>query len=357
MKGNFALMKIASINNMSSQTKRSEELTTTISKPSFKGSMALVNFWQMIDNGGKGLQFTVEDMCGTNIERTAFAIINDIKTYNRRKKSYEERRKKGQLRPNEKPPTLMTIKSFPSTMQEGVREFLTGPVMTFAPISILALCKKVMGKSSDIKIKNLINLDNLMKSAIAKAGDEAITDKFIREVVEDLLAKTLDGENEKANAEEIEKLISAFSSYFKTFSEEKQDKKTISASLENVQKVFEQIIKQNKRNYDNSTFLNAKYTIGSNVGQTKFKQYVDYASAYLQDITKNTNKLTIEAVDNFKNNRIGKRILTNLTMFFGTAFLMAKIPEIYTKLSGSINPNGVDIYEQASEMNNAKEVK
>lgn len=348
-------MKINSINNMSSRVKRSEELQTKHNAtPNFKGGMALVNFWQMIDNGGKGLQFTVEDMCGTNIERTAFAIINDIKTYNRRKKSYEERRKQGQLKPGEQAPTLLTIKSFPSTMQEGVREFLTGPVMTFAPISFLMGSKKLMGKSANIKIENIINLSDLMDSTIKNKGNKEISDAFVENVVVDLLNNSLSDSDAKASKEQIDSLINSLKEYIAKANAQKPNKKEIGVALDNLQSTFEKIIKTNTKEYKGSTFLKAKYSLpNKNVGQTNFKQYADYVASYLQDITKEMKEVSLDALEAFKNKKLGHRVFTNLLMFFGTAVLMSKIPEIYTKLSGSINPNGVDVYEQAKEINNA----
>ena len=57
-------MKITSINNPISKQNNKDAKS-----PSFKGGAVdgLVNFWQFVDNGGRALQFTMEDMWGTNI--------------------------------------------------------------------------------------------------------------------------------------------------------------------------------------------------------------------------------------------------------------------------------------------------
>ena len=64
-------MKITSSNNYIQPKNNNKN-----SNPNFKGlTEGAVNFWQIVDNGGRALQFTVEDMTGTNIPRSIKGLL------------------------------------------------------------------------------------------------------------------------------------------------------------------------------------------------------------------------------------------------------------------------------------------
>ena len=104
--------------------------------PNFKGGADfLVNAWRFIDSS-RGIQFTVEDMLGTNFPRTYKGAMAGYKYT-------------GKV-------------NVPALLQEAVREFLTGPTMTAAPVLILSIACKLSGKTANTHAKNIMNLSHLM---------------------------------------------------------------------------------------------------------------------------------------------------------------------------------------------------
>ena len=302
-------------------------------QPSFKGGVdVLTNFWQFVDNGGRALQFTVEDMLGTNIPRSVKGATAGYKYT-------------GKI-------------NIPALLQEAIREFLTGPTMCVAPVAILAIATKMTGKTANTHMENIINLSHIMNSL---AGDEKLTkdtfeNTFFTNAAKDLLEHTI-GKLD-ANDEAIEKLASKIKEYSAT-----TNKKTSADLLEKLQKLFEQIVKERKDSYQNTDFLMAKYSINSagQEGMTKFKNYVNYITSYAKDYAKknadnsNNIKITNETISNFKKSWLGKRFVTVASMFFITGILMSFIPKIYTWASGGVNPNASAIYNEAKK--NDKEAK
>ena len=123
-------MKIPSIRSVNEQ----QNISNNSQKTSFTGGVdALVNFWQFVDNS-RALQFTVEDMLGTNIPRTYKGAMAGYKYT-------------GEI-------------NLPALLQEAIREFLTGPTMCLAPIAVLALAKN-SGNSANTHIENIRNLTTL----------------------------------------------------------------------------------------------------------------------------------------------------------------------------------------------------
>ena len=331
-------MKLSPINgspiagSKSNNNKKSENLLNKNQQTSFRGGVdALTNFWQFIDNGGRALQFTVEDMTGTNIPRSIKGAMAGYKYT-------------GKI-------------NVPAFLQEFIREFLTGPTMCVSPVAILALATRATGKSANTHMENIINLSHIME-ALPKENipKETFEDKFYTNAVKDLLEHTI-GKLD-ANDEAIEKLASKIKEYSAT-----TNKKTSADLLEKLQKLFEQIVKERKDSYQNTDFLMAKYSINSagQEGMTKFKNYVNYITSYAKDYAKknadnsNNIKITNETISNFKKSWLGKRFVTVASMFFITGILMSFIPKIYTWASGGVNPNASAIYNEAKK--NDKEAK
>ena len=335
-------MRISAINNnIPKQTDNKNNEQT-----SFKGGVdALINFWQFVDNGGRALQFTVEDMFGTNFPRTYKGAMAGY--------SYTHKI------------------NFAAVRQEGIREFLTGPTMCVAPIVILALAKKA-GKTVDTHTENIFNLSYLMQQA-ASNKNSINEDDFYATVLRDLITKT---SGKEAIDSDVTDLLKAFKKYKdeanilnnKELLKErgkKEAKKTVAEAFSNLQDVFESIIKRNKDSYQNTDFTMAKYSINNagKEGATKFKNYVEYITAYAQDFAKKFSKdgnmldATKENINNFKNSFLGKRVIAFISMFAITGVLMSFIPKIYTWASGGVNPNASAIYDEAGKNKKEKEVK
>ena len=347
-------MKLNSINNyraINNNNNNNNNNSTNNNRKNvpFKGiANNLAAFWQMVDNGGRAAQFTVEDMTGTNFPRSIKGAMAGYKYT-------------GKI-------------NIPAFLQEAIREFLTGPTMCVTPVVILATAKKLCGKSANIKVENIENFSDIMLNV--KTGAKGDVEKeFFNNVSSDLLKNTI-GEGVQVPQEAIDEISAGLENYHKIVTTPKTkakglfkkspEKQQAAEALSGLQSSFESIVKKLKPNYSNTDFLNAKYTLkNSSQGQTKFKNYADYASSYIEDFTrKNTAdsivNISPRTIGQFKKSLVGNRIMVIAAMFGITGFLMSFIPKLYTLASGGVNPNASAIYNEADKKNsttNEKEAK
>lgn len=316
-------MKLSSINSINHNNRSINNNNNKNNNQSvnFKGvnvAEGLVHFWQFVDNGGRALQFTVEDMTGTNIPRSI----------------------KGAKAGSE----LTGKVNIPALLQEALREFLTGPTMCVMPVVILNAAIKLTGKTANTHSENIRNLSYLMEQTKPAAGQN-LDKAFFETTVTDMLQKTTG--KQEIKKEYVDKLVKGIENY-KNTGDKKQSKKLLSE----LQKTFENIVKETKDDYKGTNFLHAKYSIsGSKEGATSFKNYVGYITSYAEDFAKkfgtDAKGVTSENIASFKSSWLGKRALTVLGMVFITGVLMTQIPKIYTKASGKVNPNASAIYDEA----------
>ncbi len=312
-------MKITSINTSSSNNSRHKQNFTGVSD-------SLVKFWQVIDNGGRALQFTVEDMCGTNLPRS----------YKGAMAGYKYTKKINAL----------------ALLQEAVREFLTGPTMCLMPVAILKIAKTTMGETANTHIENIKNLSYIMQNTKFASGENFQKD-FISHVIEDAISNTA-GIN-TLNKDEVASLTDSIMHYA-IFNGKKKDKKAL---LSEIDKMFQAVIKKHKASYANTDFSEVKYSLSPfSKGSTKFKNYVEYAVNFSKDFSKkylsggNIPDNIKSKIVSFRNSWLGKRAVVIACMIGITGCAMSFIPKLYTLVSGSVNPNAKDIYKEAEKKNN-----
>ena len=330
-------MKLNAINNINSKQNIKNNINNNAKNSknvNFTGAgEALVGFWKFIDSS-RGIQFTFEDMIGTNIPRTWKGARAGYK--------YTGKINKAAL------------------AQEFIREFLTGPTMTFAPVGILAAIVGLSGKPARTHRENMDNLSYIAQQHLAKnTTPENFKQDFITEVVKDTLKQTT---KEEVHQEDVATLVDGIMEFSKKTNSAKtrKEKKAAKGYMEELQKTFEGIVKARKQDYKDTNFQLAKYTIGKNAqGETKtgakhFTDYVEFMTSYVQDYAKkhqknNTIDLSDDTIKSFKRNWFGKRALTLASMILLTGTLMSFIPKIYTFFSGKENPNGQGVYAEAQK--------
>ncbi len=317
-KGKKFFMKVTSINYTQPRS--------TNNNPNFKGiTQGLVDFWQFVDNGGRALQFTVEDMTGTNIPRSVKGLLAGKKYtghYN-----------------------------IPAFLQEAIREFLTGPTMCLVPFGVITLAKKIGGKSANIETKNMRNLSYLLSEKTVKQEGQSLEDAFYHTVVKDMLDKS----TEKDVAQDA---VDGMVELFKKLGNN-TDKKEEGNILGEIQNYFEGTVKSLKDDYKETSFLDTKYTTevldkqtGKQViGSNNVRNYANYATSYIKDITKKFGEtISKEQIRNFCTSKQAYRLFTTIGgMIMLTGVLMCQIPKIYTKVTGLVNPNARAIYDEAKK--------
>ena len=169
-------MKISSVNNAISANRSSNA--------SFRGvADTLVNFWQFVDNGGRAVQFTAEDMCGTNLPRSIKGAMAGIQY------THE-----------------INVFAF---LQEFVREFLTGPTMCITPWLIISLAKKAY-KSANTHNENIENLSYIMnqfgsEERQAAQSVDSVKSAFFDKVSRDMLVQTIGKED--VSKDDVESIV------------------------------------------------------------------------------------------------------------------------------------------------------
>lgn len=333
-----SLMKLTAINNnqirqkINSDKNNNHKISRNTNKNiNFTGFADFATvFWNFVDKGGRGLQFTVEDMLGTNFPRTYQGAMAGYEYTHQINWNY--------------------------LWQEGIREFLTGPTMTLAPIAILAIITKMSGNSANIHRKNISNLSYLTsKLPKENINEETFRFNLTKTAVEDMLTQTTKRQADEADIKSITEGIIKYGDQARK-AKTKFQKKEANKTLEGLGSSFEQIIKSTKENLSNTSFNTVKYSsYGSEIGEANFKNYVKFIDAFTQDYAKkNIDKkgminLGQEAIENFKNSCRIKRFGTIAAMIFLTGYVMSFIPKLYTLASGGTNPAGKAIYAEAKK--------
>lgn len=109
------------------------------SNPSFKGDF-LINCWDAIGRGGFASSFVVQDVCGSCIPRTAYAL-------NRNKE-------------------ITHKNNYLAAGETAIREVLTGPGMVSVPMLVLAASHKISGSANSVPMENIAPFSDEMKKIL-----------------------------------------------------------------------------------------------------------------------------------------------------------------------------------------------
>ena len=323
-------MKTSSVNNTINS--RNNQY---YSKTNFRGGLtnALVKLDAAMKNS-RAIQFTVEDMCGTNFPRSYKGLTAGYK--------YSHK---------------LNIKAF---LQEATREFLTGPTMCLVPFFIISSCKKSTGGTSNMHLENINNLSGmLMQQKDGVKGNEEVVNEFLKSVSSDVLNSSV---GKDVDSDSINALASKLKEYVSAISADKPLKADKKRALANVQETFQNILKSSADDYSKTDFLTASYTkfnskgekLSGVLGSTSSSNYFEYVGNFIKDfVSKNSSeekiKLNSDVTRMYRNSWLGKRAVIIACMFFITGVLMSLIPKLYTALSGKTNPNAVAIYNEADK--------
>ena len=118
----------------------------------------LVKFWEAVERGGLAASFTIQDMLGTNIPRTWAAkdVGKDITGKN----------------------------NWGAVLENGLREFLTGPSMFLVPAGVLAASSKYGGKSHGVPVQTIKDFGEIISNSnIDVTNKEAFKKSFYESVL------------------------------------------------------------------------------------------------------------------------------------------------------------------------------
>ena len=310
---------------------------------SFRGATdALVRFWEGVDRGGLAASFTIQDMLGTNIPRTWAAkdVGKDLTGKN----------------------------NWGAVVENGLREFLTGPSMFVVPGGVLYASTKFGAKSNAVPVQTIKDFAEIIKkSNIDTTSKEAFKKSFYESVLECVFSN-FDGIKDIENL--AQKGIDIDDYIAQILKMESAKEKGLINNIKNVsmpdskEEILEGIIKKfvtdkkaNTTGYPN--FLKALITDTSADKAAKYEvkigdlidRMIKYSDDLYESLGKQKGSLD-DILESFTKSRMGSRFATNILMGVFTAAAMWFIPRIYTV--NKTNPETDPVRQKASELKGDK---
>ena len=147
-------MKVRNIENSAASGSKNNSYSrkNPAANTSFTGvTDGLIKFWEGVDRGGLAASFTVQDMLGTNIPRT-WAARNVGKEYTGKN-------------------------NWTAVLENGLREFLTGPSMFVVPGAVLYGSMRYAGKANGVPVQTIKDFGDIVSQNLDKI-DTSSVEKF-----------------------------------------------------------------------------------------------------------------------------------------------------------------------------------
>ena len=372
-------MKVRSVDNTIIQRKKDAQSTVPVAlrtvkndsfsstlaynnTPSFKGmdpTTCLIDMWAAIARGGLAAPFTVQDMLGTNFPRT-FAALDRNKD-------------------------ITGKNNYKAAVEVAIREFTTGPSMFVIPALVLAGASGFSGEANRVPKDTIAVFSNIMKgtmnglqenkfkgvdfssmtTAEAQEACKTIKEAFYSDVFKGIFAQYNKGDSNIDIKEYVDLMMKAehpdtpkrnfymsmFNKKVSVLGKEVDSKDEIISQLSTK---FVADKKAHTKGWGN--FLTAKIIPNgkefdiSHIAADMKNFTDDFARQYVTTQRKNSNggRVILEKfIDNFRNARMGSRVLTNVFMVVATGAFMCIIPKLYTR--NKTNPETDAIYEQVNQ--------
>lgn len=347
------------------RTVKNDSFTSTLAynnTPSFKGmdpTTCLIDMWAAIARGGLAASFTVQDMLGTNFPRT-FAALDRNKD-------------------------ITGKNNYKAAVEVAIREFTTGPSMFVIPALVLAGASGFSGEANRVPKDTIAVFSNIMKgtmnglqenkfkgvdfssmtTAEAQEACKTIKEAFYSDVFKGIFAQYNEGGSNIDIKEYVDLMMKAehpdtpkrnfymsmFNKKVSVLGKEVDSKDEIISQLSTK---FVADKKAHTKGWGN--FLTAKIIPNgkefdiSHIAADMKNFTDDFARQYVTTQRKNSNggRVILEKfIDNFRNARMGSRVLTNILMVVATGAFMCIIPKLYTR--NKTNPETDAIYEQVNQ--------
>lgn len=335
--------------------------------PSFKGggdpTTFLIDMWAAIARGGLAASFTVQDMLGTNFPRT-FAALDRNKD-------------------------LTGKNNYKAAVEVAIREFTTGPSMFVIPALVLTGATRFSsfaGEANRVAVDNIATFSDIMKGTMnglhetefkgvdfssmttseAKEACKTIKEAFYSDVFKGIFAQFKQGGSEIDVKEYVDLMMKAEHpdtpkrNFFMSMFNKKA--KVLGREVDSKDEIISQLSTKfvaDKKTHTKGwgDFVSARITPDSkalnisavvddmrNFSTDFAKQYV---AAQRKDLNGGSKIILEKFINNFRDMRMGSRVLTNVLMVLATGAFMCIIPKLYTR--NKTNPETDAIYEQVNQ--------
>lgn len=338
--------------NLSTDSKNSQKLVKANQRQvAFKGNVnPIVGLMDFIDKGGYPASFIIQDGLGFIAPRVGKGILRgsvqkdedgnpilDEKGHKIRKYNWEYARK------------------------EGIREVVTGPSAFLIPLGLLAVVKKYFGSANNVKL-NYINsfskpfVEFLDNNSQALDSANANKSQFYKKVFEDVINKTINGDEGKLGNIEHNEISNLAEGYTKKLidienikSNKNLDKKAKNAQLAKLGSIeddFMALVKSKVGGTANELAIRITDADGK-VKSGSIGELLGAMSDYFDDALKSTKESVKEnsnldnikkVVESFTNKKMGSRVLTNIGIFAAVAAFYTQIPKLYNMGLKGKNP-------------------
>lgn len=329
-------MKVLNISNSANRSAEKTNNKKNLNKnsnsnnsPNFKGATDLmIKFWEGVDRGGLAASFTVQDMLGTNIPRT-WAAKDVGKEYTGKN-------------------------NWTAVLENGLREFLTGPSMFAVPAAVLYGTMKYAGKANGVPVESIKDLSDIVGQN-AQALDISSIDGFKKSLYREVLQSTFSNFDSQNNLDldtYVDEIIKMEKAPKKGLMNSIMGKSNPDSKEEIMQGIVCRFVKDKKANtVGYPDFLTGK--IAKNSSEIPFEDLIGRMGKFSDDfystfVKTSKDSISQEFIDNFAHKRMGGRFLTNIAMGVFTAAAMWAIPRIYT--IGKTNPETDPVRKKASEL-------
>lgn len=331
-------MKVRNIENSAASGSKNNSYSrkNPAANTSFTGvTDGLIKFWEGVDRGGLAASFTVQDMLGTNIPRT-WAARNVGKEYTGKN-------------------------NWTAVLENGLREFLTGPSMFVVPGAVLYGSMRCAGKANGVPVQTIKDFGDIVSQNLDKI-DTSSVEKFKETFYRGVLDKAVNNFDAKKQTVDVASYVSDI------LRMEKAPKKGLINNiagksmpdsreeiLQGIVNTFVRDKKANTKGYPN--FLTALITDAKDAkAAAKHEIPIDdlidrmgkFSDDFYKTLQKSGSSLSEDFVKSFTNKRMGGRFATNIAMGIFTALAMWFIPRIYT--IGKTNPETDPVRQKASEL-------
>ena len=261
-----------------------------------------------IENGGLAVSFTLQDMLGTNLPRPIMGLRRNKKENNGEK-------------------------NVKFAAKELVREMLTGPSMFIIPAGMLAIGKKLWGKTINVPAQAIRSLRDIHAAQPLNAAGNAITKQ---EFYQNAFAQIL--KNAKTETELSQATIDTAAEYAKQLIETAANKEKSKKAAAAISSDFSELVKKFAQDPAHTDFTSAAL---SNNMSANIKDTISYIKAYADDVVVQAQNKSQEELPKFiksiTNNKIIGRFAMNIAMFAAIWSFAQLIPKLYNKAEGQKN--------------------